>query len=90
MTFRENVIIEARKQKELRAQGKSIPNEYKKYARISGLGIFLACGIGDLIIILICWYTGTYYIFFILLFAVLSMIGLVQFLIGRQFLNNGK
>ncbi|MBU4315474.1 hypothetical protein KJ673_03685 [Patescibacteria group bacterium] len=90
MTFREKVTIEARKQKELRAQGKVIPKEYKKYARIGGLGIFLACGIGDLIILLICWYADTYYIFFILLFAVLSLFGLVQLITGRQFLNNGK
>lgn len=87
MSFRDSVINEANKQKELRQQGKAIPAEYKKYARISGLVAFLVAGVGSIVILVIGFMNDTYYIAFILLFATLSVMGLVQLITGRNILR---
>lgn len=88
MAFRDKVKQEALQQKALRRQGKPIPPELKKYARLSGLFACLIAGIGSLAIFGIGVMTGTYYIAFILLFAVLALFGLIQLVSGYYLLHS--
>lgn len=90
MAFRDDVRAEAKKQKELLSAGKAIPAEYKKFARKSGLGIFLVGGVGALAIVGVGTASGTYYVAFILLFAVLSGAGLLQVITGKHIISGKK
>lgn len=87
MAFRDNVKAEAAKQKEFKTAGKHIPAEFKIYARKSGLAMFLISGIGALFILGVGMMSGTYYVFFILLFAVLSVMGLLQVITGKHLIS---
>lgn len=90
MTFKQHVQEEAKKQKELRALGQPIPSEYKKYARLSGLFAWLISGVGSLVILGIGFSSGSYYVAFILLFAVLSVGGLIQLITGKHLLSRAR
>ena len=87
MSFADEVKKEAAAQKELKAQGKPIPPELKKYARRSGVVVCIVAGIGSALILGIGMSTGTYYVGFILFFAVLAVMGIIQAITGRSLLQ---
>ncbi|PIW37248.1 MAG: hypothetical protein COW24_00920, partial [Candidatus Kerfeldbacteria bacterium CG15_BIG_FIL_POST_REV_8_21_14_020_45_12] len=85
--FRDKVITEALVQKTLRAEGKAIPSGQKKYARLAGGLAWIICGAGAFVIVLIGMLSGSYYVFFILLFGVLSVGGFIQLITGRHLIS---
>lgn len=85
--FRERVAEENRAQRALRAAGKPIPPELKKYARLSGLWLFLVPLIGIGLFSLILKSTGLVSVTFTLLFFVLSAIGLFELITGRHVIS---
>lgn len=86
-SFRDRVIAEALKQKELRAAGQRIPPEFKWYSRISGLVTFLVCTLGTALVLKIGLGSGSYYVFAILFFAALALGGLIQAVTGQHLLT---
>lgn len=90
MAFPDNIRTEAAKQKEFTNAGNPIPAEYKTFARKAGVIIFLIGGLGALAISVVGMISGTYYIVFILLFAVLSVSGLLQIITGKHIISGKK
>jgi|GEM_PF-2678807 hypothetical protein len=85
--FRNKVIAEALKQKSLILAKQKIPASDRKYARLSGLFLFLFCGFVLIGLLVFFDYVGSYNIFIILFCAVLSLGGLIQLVTGRHFLT---
>lgn len=87
MSFRDKVMAEAFLQKQLRAKGEKISEQHKKYARLSGLMLFLVSGSGCAVILLISSWSNLYSIFGILFTATFCLGGLAQLITGRHLLT---
>lgn len=85
--FRDRVRQEAAEQRRLRAAGQPIPTTSKKYARLSGLALIIAPGIGEILFFLLLDNTGYVSVTFSLLFLVLMVIGLAQIISGRHIIS---
>lgn len=87
LKFRDHVRQEAQEQRRLRAANQPIPANLKKYARLSGLVLLIAPGIGEILFFLLLSDTGYVSVTFSLLFLVLMVIGLAQIISGRHIIS---
>lgn len=90
MSFRDEVTKEAREQRTRREAGQPIPPELRRYARLSGLATVGVSAAGLGLVLAIGHRTGRLFVFADLFLATLTVIGLVQLITGRHFLNRGR
>ena len=86
-SFRDHVIQEAFKQKEFRQSKKSIPAEYRKYARQSGLWIFVVGTLGTLVLLAVGTLGSVFYIGGVLFTGTFAVGGLLQLITGLHLLT---
>lgn len=84
LSFREKVMKEAEKQRELIKQGQKVPATAKKYARMAGLVISIVTILALAAFWGIYAYTGDIYVGAILFAAVFLVLGLFQLITGRN------
>lgn len=84
--FRDKVKTEAKAQKELKASGKPIPPELKKYARLSGVIMILGSGAGLGLLIVLAKVSGFSSVGISLFFGFFMLLGVAQVITGRHFL----
>lgn len=84
--FRDKVKAEATAQRDLKANGKPIPAELKRYARFSGVILIIGPGLGLILLYGVARSTSTIAVGAGLFFAFFVLVGVAQVITGRYFL----
>lgn len=87
MAFRDSVIAEDRRQKELLEAGKPIPTELKRYARKGGLIMIALGAAGSLLIWSMAGWSGLIGVGGLLFTTFIALAGVAQLVTGRHLLR---